>query len=178
MPIAKGQPQGIGGTFFDPNRTGVLLFDTRGLENQPLSRYFKVIDFARTGNTPFRYARIDAALVECLTRVQDATDNPMSVLSAYRSFAYNERIRRAGDGAAKSSYHISGSAADVVTSTPVEQFAVAVYLECGCHVGFGVSPRFYHVDIRDHAVTPWGYGSAVAGRLAKGQQIQRNFCGG
>ncbi len=178
LPIAKGQPEGVGEAYFDPNRTGVPLFDTRGLENQPLGRYFKVDDFARTGHTPFRFARIDAALVECLSRVQDTTDKPMSILSAYRSFAYNERIRRAGDGAAKSSYHISGSAADVVTTTPVEQFAVAVYLECGCQVGLGVSPRFYHVDVRSHPVTPWGYGSSVASRLAKARQLQRNFCGG
>ena len=178
LPIAKGQPEGPGQAYFDPQQTGVPLFDTKGLEDQPLSRYFKVKDFARTGNTPFRYARIDVDLVDCLTRIQETTDDRMTVLSAYRSYAYNERIRRVGAGAAKSSFHISGSAADVVTSTPVEKFAVALYLECGCHVGFGVSPRFYHVDIRNYPVTPWGYGPAAAARLAKGRKVQRNFCGG
>ena len=177
LPVAQGQPQASGQEYFDPHGSGVPLFDTRGVEDQPLGRYFKVRDFAHADRQPLRYARIDGALVECLTRIQDATDDRMTILSSYRSFARNERLRQAGAGAAKSSYHISGKAADVVTSTPVDQFAVALFLECGCNVGFGVSPRFYHVDIRNYPVTPWGYGPAAAGRLMQGQRIQRDFCG-
>lgn len=178
LPEARSSKQGNGETFFDPHRTGVPLFDTKGLRNAPLGPWFRVGDFARTGNTTFRYARIDVRLVECLSRVRETTGEPMSILSAYRSWEHNEQIRASGTGAAKSSFHISGSAADVVTSTPAEQFAVAVYLECGCNTGLGISPRFYHVDIRDHEVIPWGYSSSQAGRLALARKVQRNVCGG
>ncbi len=177
LPLSTGQREGPGETYFDPHHTGVPLFDLKGRANMKLSPWFRAKDFARSGHTTPRYARIDKRLVACLTRVRDATGHTMSILSGYRSFAHNQNIRRAGEGAAKSSYHISGSAADVVTSTPVEQFAIAVYLECGCNAGFGVSPRFYHVDLRNHPVTPWGYAASAAPRLAIARKVQRNVCG-
>lgn len=177
LPIAQGMPEGPGETYFDPHDTGVPLFDLQGRGEIRLGRWFRAGDFARMDHVESRYARIDARLVQCLTRIREATGKPMQILSAYRSYAHNQRIRRAGQGAAKSSFHISGSAADVVTSTPAEQFAVAVYLECGCHAGLGVSPRFYHVDIRNHAVPPWGYAASEAPRLALARKVQRNVCG-
>jgi hypothetical protein len=176
LPLAPDVPQGPGQRYFDPNSTGVPVFDTKDVGDAPLSPYFVVSDFARTGATRFRYARIDAGLIQCLTRVREATNNSMTVLSAYRSFEYNERIRKAGEGAASNSYHISGKAADIVTATPVEQFAVAVYLECGCKVGLGISPRFYHVDIRSTPVTPWKYARSEASRLDAARRVQRNLC--
>jgi len=177
LPRALGQPEGPGETYFDPNRTGVPLFDLRAHAKQPLGGGFVAGDFARNNNTPIPYARIDVRLVECLTRIRAATRRKMTVLSGYRSFRHNEAIRRAGEGAAKSSFHISGKAADVVSTVPVEQFAIATYLECGCNTGLGISPRFYHVDVRTHPVTPWGYGSSQASRLAIARRVQRNVCG-
>jgi hypothetical protein len=177
LPKAQNQPEGPGEAYFDPNRTGVPLFDLRAHAKEALGGGFVAGDFARADNAPVPYARIDARLVECLTRIREATGRRMSVLSGYRSYAYNEKIRRAGEGAAKSSYHLSGSAADVVSGTPVEQFAIATYLECGCNTGLGISPRFYHVDIRSYPVTPWGYGGSQAPRLAIARRVQRNVCG-
>ena len=174
LPTAPAGRQGPGERYFDPQRTGVPLFDTRGHEETPLGHGFRAGDFARTGNVRFRYARIDVRLVECLGRIREGTGRPMQILSGYRSFEYNENIRRAGQGAAKSSFHISGSAADIVSDTPVEQFAIAVYLECGCNVGLGISPRFYHVDIRNNPVLPWGY---QASRLAHARRVQSRVCG-
>jgi hypothetical protein len=177
LPLAQGLPEGPGEPYFDPNRTGVPLFDLQGHAATRLGRWFRAGEFARMDHAPARYVRIDARLVRCLARIREATGEPMEILSAYRSWAHNERIRKAGQGAAKSSFHISGSAADVVTSTPAEQFAVAVYLECGCNAGLGVSPRFYHVDIRTYPVQPWGYGASEAPRLALARKVQRNVCG-
>jgi len=177
LPKALGQPEGPGETYFDPNRTGVPLFDLRAHAKQPLGGGLVAGDFARNNNALVPYARIDARLVECLARIRATTRRKMTVLSGYRSFRHNEAIRRAGEGAAKSSFHISGKAADVVSMMPVEQFAIATYLECGCNTGLGISPRFYHIDVRTYPVTPWGYGRSQASRLAIARRVQRNVCG-
>ncbi|MEZ5599304.1 MAG: DUF882 domain-containing protein [Pseudomonadales bacterium] len=178
LPLAPDAPQAPGQPYYDPNATGVPLFDTRGEGGRQLGRYFSIDDFARTGVTHFRFARIDERLVKCLDRVRESTGEAIEVLSAYRSFEYNESIRRRGESAASRSFHTSGSAADVRTATPVQQFAVAVYLECGCFTGLGIAPTFYHVDIRPSLVPPWGYSRTNSGRLAAARNVQRRMCGG
>ena len=178
LPQATDKPTGRGESYFDPNKTGTPLYDTQGHSRDKLSPYFRVSDFSHTGDVRFRFARIDAELVTCLTRLRTALSRPISVESSYRSWAYNAQLVKEGKKASTASYHMSGKAADIhVANASSAMFAQTLYTNCGCGTGLGVGKRWYHVDTRGSSVKPWGYG--VKGlRLAGARRVHKQMCGG
>ncbi len=178
LPRITNKPIGRGEPYFDPNRSGVPLHDTRGHGRDKLGPYFRVQEFAHTGDVRFRYARIDPKLVTCLTRLRKGFSRPISIESAYRSWAYNAQLVKEGKKASKTSYHMSGKAADIhVGNVSATSFARALYTNCGCGSGLGVASSWYHVDTRGSSVRPWGYGKKGS-RLASARSVHKQICGG
>lgn len=77
--------------------------------DKKLSKNFTVKEFACKDKSDTVY--IDTALVSLLQRLRSILKKPITINSAYRTKAYNEKI-----GGAKSSYHCKGQAADIVCS--------------------------------------------------------------
>lgn len=92
---------------------------------------------------------IDPALFDQLFALQRAlgTTQPFHVISAYRSAATNETLRRRGGGVAKSSLHLDGRAIDVrVPGVALTEFRdAALDLRAG-GVGYYAAADFVHLD--------------------------------
>jgi len=91
---------------------------------------------------------IDLRLVELLAWLQGQTGvTQLSLISGYRSPAYNERLRRNGVQAASASLHTQGMAADVAFPRKgLKPLWLQVReLEC-CGAGYYASNGFLHVD--------------------------------
>jgi len=87
---------------------------------------------------------IDAAALKLLNELRELWEEPLHVVSAYRSVAHNKHV-----GGAKNSYHLQGRAFDIA----VPQGDQLSFAFKACQVGFtGVIlyPRkhFVHVDNR------------------------------
>ena len=81
---------------------------------------------------------------------------PLTVVSGYRTPHYNEVMRHAGHGMALHSRHMTGEAADIAPvelgSLPRLTALVETMLRNGelpTLGGFGIYPRFVHLDIRE-----------------------------
>lgn len=178
LPHAEGKPEGKNEDYYDPNRTGVALYDTNGGSNNRLGPYFRVREFSHTGDVVFRYARIDGKLVSCLSDLRTTIQRPISIQSAYRSWAYNTQLFREGQRAAKKSYHMSGKAADIwIGKMLPSEFARTVYSTCGCGIGLGIGDSWFHIDTRGSPVRPWGYGAGSKSRLYGVRLVQKQMCG-
>lgn len=178
LPTAT-KPSGKGEDYFDPNRTGTTLYDTQGKGSKRIGQYFRIRDFSHTGDVTFRYARIDGKLITCLSRLRSTLGRPISVNSSYRNWAYNRQLIKEGQKASKTSYHISGKAADIhVGRISAANFASTLYNTCGCGSGLGVASRWFHVDTRGYSVQPWGYGTSAKPRLAQARAVHKQMCGG
>jgi len=95
-----------------------------------------------------KQGEIDLRLVELLAWLQGRTGvGELSLISGYRSPAYNERLRRNGVQAASASLHTQGMAADVAfPQKGLRPLWLQVReLEC-CGAGYYASPGFLHVD--------------------------------
>jgi uncharacterized protein YcbK (DUF882 family) len=95
-----------------------------------------------------REGEIDLRLVELLAWLQEQTGvAELSLISGYRSPAYNERLRRNGVQAASASLHTQGMAADVAFPRKgLEPLWLWVReLEC-CGAGYYAANGFLHVD--------------------------------
>ncbi len=95
---------------------------------------------------------IDPRLVDVLARLQKkcACNEPLTVLSGYRSPNTNAMLRKASSNVAQNSFHMKGQAADIrVPGSSTNQVReVAMSLAAG---GVGYYPRreFVHVDTGD-----------------------------
>lgn len=88
---------------------------------------------------------ISSNLVMTLQMIRSHFGKPVSIISGYRSVAYNIKV-----GGAKNSYHIKGMAADI-NVTGVANRDVAIYAS-GIANGVGLydyTGGFVHVDVRD-----------------------------
>lgn len=87
---------------------------------------------------------VDMLLVEKLQELRDMVGKPISIVSGYRSEAYNRKC-----GGAKKSQHLFGKAADLqIVGMPPKQV-----VELAEDVGFdgiGVYSTFVHVDVRGY----------------------------
>lgn len=95
-----------------------------------------------------KQGEIDLRLVELLAWLQGQTGvAELSLISGYRSPAYNERLRRNGVQAASASLHTQGMAADVAFPRKgLKPLWLQVReLEC-CGAGYYASNGFLHVD--------------------------------
>jgi uncharacterized protein YcbK (DUF882 family) len=88
-------------------------------------------------------------LIEVLSRLQGETKvRPLTLVSGYRSPAYNEGLRAQGVRAAGGSLHTEGLAADVAFPRPVLKplWLRLRALDC-CGAGYYAKEGFLHVDV-------------------------------
>jgi murein L,D-transpeptidase YcbB/YkuD len=112
--------------------------------NEALSKNFKVKEFkCKDGSDE---VKVDEGLVEVLQKIRDYFSKAITVVSDYRTPAYNKRIK----GASKSQ-HLYGRAADIQVAG-VKPRTVAEYAESIGVKGLGLydysSGGFVHVDTR------------------------------
>lgn len=95
---------------------------------------------------------IDPRLIDVLARLQRQCrcNEPLTILSGYRSASTNALLRRASHNVARNSFHIKGQAADIRVpgSSASHVRSVAMNMRAG---GVGYYPRaaFVHVDTGD-----------------------------
>lgn len=135
----KIRAQRTGEIFDDVFRSGPVMFDDALGEIDHLLR-----DWRRD-----EVRKIDRSLIDLLSLVQEEIgfDNPITVVSGYRSEATNRMLRRSNRAVAKNSYHVRGMAADIrltgVSTNTVRKLALK--MAAG---GVGYYPRagFIHLD--------------------------------
>ena len=128
-----------GETFDGVFRSGPIIYDDALGEIDHLLR-----DWRRD-----EVVKIDRGLIELLSMVQEEIgfDQPITVVSGYRSAATNRMLRRRNRNVAKNSYHVLGQAADIrlpgVSTATLRRLAVK--MRAG---GVGYYPRagFIHLD--------------------------------
>jgi len=93
--------------------------------------------------------KIDRGLIELLSLVQEEIgyDQPITVVSGYRSAATNRMLRRKNRNVAKNSYHMRGMAADIrlpgVSTNKVRKLALRMAVG---GVGYYPGAGFIHLD--------------------------------
>lgn len=103
-----------------------------------LSAHFSRYEFAEHDNGAQH--EIDRRLLDVLERLRAITGQPLSIVSGYRSPAYNRRV-----GGAPQSQHIYGRAADVKPG----RFTVRQALDAGATgVGYDRGGWVVHIDVR------------------------------
>lgn len=92
---------------------------------------------------------MDTALFDQLLRVQMAlgTDEPVHILSGYRTPETNAKLRRRSPGVAKFSLHMEGRAADIyIPGVPVDKLHKAAMDMHAGGVGLYSNSNFVHMD--------------------------------
>ncbi|MEM7208061.1 MAG: DUF882 domain-containing protein [Pseudomonadota bacterium] len=92
---------------------------------------------------------IDRNLLDMLAELQNSTGNtnPWDVISAFRSESTNAKLRKAGSGVAKKSYHCLGRAIDVrLPGTALTDLHKAALAMKSGGVGYYPKSDFVHVD--------------------------------
>jgi uncharacterized protein YcbK (DUF882 family) len=103
-----------------------------------------LFDF-RTGDV----VEIDPSLLDLLYELRQklGSDGTYEVISAYRSPATNDMLRRRSSGVAKNSQHVYGKAIDVrLTGTELSDLRDAAIAMRGGGVGYYASSNFVHID--------------------------------
>ena len=114
-------------------------------QNQALAQLEEFLADFRTGDT----TPMDPGVYDLLYRLHDKAGSqaPFQIISAYRSPASNEMLRKPGSGVAQKSQHLLGKAIDVrladVSSEHLYEFALA--MQAG-GVGYYPDSDFVHVD--------------------------------
>jgi len=130
---------------------------SKSLDNleQNLSKDFKLKEFRSSDGAPFTpeiYQNL-ILVAKNLQVLRDFVKKPITISSGYRSKAFNDKLVKAGGGAAKNSFHIKGMAADIVikgmtanqVANTIEQLIKAGKMQQG---GLGRYPNFTHYDVR------------------------------
>lgn len=92
---------------------------------------------------------IDRRTLDIVSQMQRDldTDEPLSVISAYRTLATNAMLRERDSAVASRSYHVRGMAMDLRLKTrSVEQIRSAAASQKAGGVGAYANSRFVHVD--------------------------------
>jgi len=135
----KLRAQRTGEVFDDVFRSGPIIYDDALGEIDHLLR-----DWRRD-----EVVKIDRGLIDLLSFVQEGVgyDQPITVVSGYRSEATNKMLRRRNRNVAKNSYHMRGMAADIRLPgvSPNTLRKLALKMKAG---GVGYYPRagFIHLD--------------------------------
>lgn len=112
-----------------------------------LSKNFKLSEFVcKEGKNE---VHIDMKLIDKLQQLRELLDKPVSIVSGYRSPAYNKLI-----GGATDSRHMYGDAADIKV-TGIAPIDVALAAEGVGFDGIGVYDTWTHVDTRGYKAR-WG----------------------
>lgn len=122
---------------------GVIKTYSRSKDGETsLSANFKVKEFACKDGSDS--VLISTDLVNLLQTIRNHFGKPVTINSAYRNAAYNQKI-----GGASGSQHVKGTAADIVVSgiAPliVAKYAQSLMPSTG---GIGLYSTFIHVDVR------------------------------
>jgi hypothetical protein len=155
---ATSGPTGHKEEHWDPNNTGLPLYDTGpAMRSQKLSRSFTVGELASSGGRVDDRARISPALVQCLQGIRDRAGRPVKVTSGYRSWSRNVEVYRRTGKSPTLSRHCSGQAADIIIAgLSGMQIAKLAVDSCGNKIGIGVGKTFAHIDVRG-SWTVWTY---------------------
>ncbi|AFU02293.1 glucosaminidase domain-containing protein [Nocardia brasiliensis] len=174
---ARPGPSAAGQEHWDPNNTGLPLYDTGPqVRTKKLAPNFTVGELVSSGGRPADRARISPALVRCLQAIRDRVGKPVKITSGYRSWASNVAVYRARGQKPTLSRHCSGQAADItiagLTGLQIAELAIDA---CGNDIALGVGGTFAHIDVRGRPDT-WTYltGSANAAALAHVRQYRLN----
>ncbi len=91
---------------------------------------------------------IDIRVLDVLCDIKNilGTNKEVQIISGYRSFAYNEFLRRQGRKVSKNSLHLQGLAIDFSLEgvSNNELFSIAKSFSAG---GVGKYPEFVHIDV-------------------------------
>ncbi len=93
---------------------------------------------------------IDVQLIDLLHRLHKltASASPFHIISAYRSPATNEKLRKQGNGVAKRSLHMQGKAIDIrlpdIALNHLRDAAISFHAG---GVGYYAKSNFIHIDI-------------------------------
>lgn len=94
---------------------------------------------------------IDIKLIELMFSIKTLLDykKPFEIISGYRSSTTNNKLKKAGRGVAKNSYHVKGQAVDIAFTglTLPRAYRAAQRLSKG-GVGYYSSSKFIHMDVR------------------------------
>ncbi|MGW4843786.1 glucosaminidase domain-containing protein [Nocardia brasiliensis] len=174
---ARPGPSAAGQEHWDPNSTGLPLYDTGPqVRAKQLAPNFTVGELVSSGGRPADRARISPALVRCLQAIRDRAGKPVRITSGYRSWASNVAVYQARGQKPTLSRHCSGQAADItiagLTGLQIAELAIDA---CGNDIALGVGGSFAHIDVRGRPDT-WTYltGSANAAALAHVRQYRQN----
>lgn len=124
----------------------VKVFSLKTDGNKLVSANFKVKEFACKDGSDV--VLINPALVDLLQTIRNHFNAPVTINSAYRTVAYNNRV----SGSSSESQHCNGNAADIVVKGIAPKM-VAEYVESLMVMrgGIGYYPGFTHVDVRNIA---------------------------
>lgn len=120
---------------------GIVAYSLKADGGKQVSRNFKVREFRCKDGSDGLLVDVDF-VVDRLQAIRDRFNAPLTINSAYRTAAYNQKV-----GGAKSSYHMKGRAFDIVVKghTPLE---VARYAQSLGIPGIIQYNGFVHVDSR------------------------------
>lgn len=114
------------------------------LNNIKLSKNFRIKEFVcKEGKEEVFIAD---GLVEKLQALREYVGKPITIISGYRSPAYNKKI----NGSPKSQ-HILGRAIDIKVSSMSTEEVAKVAIKLGFK-GIGIYDTFTHLDIRENLV--------------------------
>lgn len=94
--------------------------------------------------------QIDRNLIELLSLLQArlSGEDPLHIISGYRTKKTNAYLRRHRKGVAKNSLHITGQAADVrLANRRLKELRDAAYVLKGGGVGYYPESNFVHIDV-------------------------------
>ncbi|HEX6159226.1 MAG TPA: D-Ala-D-Ala carboxypeptidase family metallohydrolase, partial [Thermoanaerobaculia bacterium] len=185
LPIVTGLPAAKGQDYWDPTGSKNPLLDTGPAhKDKRLSTHFTVRELTKTGGASADVARIDPKLVECVQRIRDHVDQPITITSGYRSWKRNKQVYAAmkdehGNPRKPTlSQHCGGRAVDItiagMNGLAIGRAAIEAY---GPDIGIGLGNSFAHIDVRGVAAA-WNYGGAKDSWVAEIKQLQRNTAKG
>ena len=93
---------------------------------------------------------IDTRLLDLLFRlkIKIRTENPFHIISGYRSYKTNAKLRKNGTGVAKGSFHMSGKAVDVrLPNVSLPFLRDIAGQQRGGGVGYYPRSQFIHLDV-------------------------------
>jgi len=124
------------------------------MSDEKLSTNFNLSEFqCKDGSVMPSAVRINIKrlVASILQPLRDAVGKPITIMSGYRSPAYNRKI-----GGARHSQHMLGTAADIkIKGMTPKQVADKIEL-LFAPGGLGRYPSFTHVDIRQGRKARWG----------------------
>jgi len=128
---------------------GPVKFSLKAQGNALVSENFRVREFVcKDGNDMIM---LDMALVVLLQAIRDHFGAAVTIVSGYRTEAYNAKC-----GGAKGSLHLTGQAADIkVAGVSVREVALYAQSIGAGGVGAYLPSRFVHVDCREGKKVRW-----------------------